>query len=66
MVFDFLRPKKVAASLIAKRLIEHYGSLSDKGLLSKAKHELERIERRDRELHKYVLKELCSYGIKLE
>jgi hypothetical protein len=58
MFFNFLKPKRVAASLIAKRLMERYGSLSDEELLSKAKYELERVRRRDEELYKYILEKL--------
>jgi hypothetical protein len=66
MVFDFLKPKRVAASLIAKRLVERYGSFPDEELLNKARHELERIERRDKELYEYVLRRLNhDYGIKM-
>jgi hypothetical protein len=61
MIFDFLKPKRVAASLIAKRLMERYGSLSDEELLSKAKYELERVKRRDEELYKYVLEKINNY-----
>jgi hypothetical protein len=37
MVFNFLKPKRVAASLIAERLMERYGSFSDEELLNKAR-----------------------------
>jgi hypothetical protein len=66
MVFNFLKPKRVAASLIAERLMERYGSFSDEELLNKARYELERIRRRDEELYEYVLKKLNhDYGIKI-
>jgi hypothetical protein len=58
MVFNFLKPKRVAASLIAERLMERYGSFSDEELLNKARYELERIRRRDEELYEHVLKKL--------
>jgi hypothetical protein len=66
MVFDFLKPKRVAASLIAKRLIERYGQFPDEELLNKARYELERIEKKDKELYEYVLKKLSNdYGVKI-
>jgi hypothetical protein len=66
MVFDFLKPKRVAASLIAKRLIERYGQFSDEELLNKARYELERIEKESKELYEYVLKKLSNdYGVKI-
>ena len=66
MVFNFLKPKRVAASLIVKRLMERYSSFSDEELLNKARYELERIRRRDEELYEYVLKKLNhDYGIKI-
>jgi len=66
MVFDFLKPKRVAASLIAKRLIERYGQFSDEELLNKARYELERIEKENKELYEYVLKKLSNdYGVKI-
>jgi hypothetical protein len=66
MVFNFLKPKRVAASLIAERLMERYSSFSDEELLDKARYELKRIRRRDEELYEYVLKKLNhDYSIKI-
>jgi hypothetical protein len=65
MIFDRLKPKNVAASLMAKRLMERYGSFSDEELLNKARYELERMERRDKELYECILKKLNDYGVKV-
>jgi hypothetical protein len=56
MIFNRLKPKNVAASLMAKRLMERYSSFSDEELLNKARYELERMERRDKELYECILK----------
>jgi hypothetical protein len=41
---------------MAKRLMERYSSFSDEELLNKARYELERMERRDKELYECILK----------
>lgn len=62
-MFDFLKPKRIAAQKIAKRIIEHHrGSrkISKTGI-----YEIERIKEKDEKLHKYVLEELTKYGYEI-